>query len=151
MGGFGGGRRPPPPKIFGQRFMRRLFGNYRNNNENEYIRREMMRQRNASLRWRRGGSREMEAPLPRPQGQVNMEAQLRRLEAMRRTPGRAPRGPEGRPSESQSIAEKFASMMTANEKKAVNNAGGANLINKLVKEAGGPLELAKAKEELASD
>jgi hypothetical protein len=128
--------------------MRRLFGNYGNNNEEEYLRREMGRQRNAGLSWARGGSREMAAPRPRSQEQINMEAQLRRLEGMRRTTGRAPRGPESAPTEREKIAEKFASMMTSNEKKAVNNAGGSNLINKLVKEAGGPRKLIEAKEAL---
>ena len=126
-----------------------MFGNYGNNNEEEYLRRELGRQRNSTLRELRGGSREMAAPLPRSRETSNMENQLRKLEAMRRTPPRAPRGPEGAPTEREKVAEKFASMMTANEKKAVNNAGGAALINKLVAEAGGPLQVAKAKNALA--
>ena len=155
-GGGGGGRRPGWfSGIFGRRgrrneenggsILRRMLGNY-GNEEREYYRQEMARARNSRMRWNRGGSRQAEAPRSRSGESAALENELRRLEQAKRTPPRAPRGSEQTPSTSQKIAEKFASMMSVNEKKAVNNIGGSDAIKKLFANAGGPIAVAKATE-----
>ena len=103
-------------------------------------------ERNAAMRYSRGsarrGARGMGA------NQAEMQNQLRRLMAERQagtSAGRAPRGgPTPAPTEREQVAEKFANMITSNEKAAINNMGGSSVIQKILKESGGPIELEKA-------
>ena len=150
-GGSGGGGRPPGGggwlpepggSIFGRGFMRRLFGGGRSyyNNLNNL-------ERNERLRWARGGRRAMRSPRGMSERERNLMAQMNELRRAQRGNGvsrKRPGLPGPQPTEREQIAEKFSSMMTANEKKAVNNMGGANTINKIFKEAGGPIEVSKA-------
>jgi hypothetical protein len=138
-GGFGG-----PPR----RFFRGGGGGFprNNNNENRYERMMARQERNASLRYSRGAGR----PGSRSIGpnQVEMQNKLRRLMAERlagTSGSRAPRGgPTPAPTEREQVAEKFANMMTSNEKSAINNMGGSSVIQKILRESGGPIELEKA-------
>jgi len=102
---------------------------------------------NEGMRYARGGRRAQMAPRPISERERNLMAKMNELKRAQQGNGasRTRRGlPGPKPTEREQIAEKFSSMMTSNEKKAVNNMGGANTINKIFKEAGGPIEVSKA-------
>jgi len=138
-GGFGG-----PPR----RFFRGGGGGFpRNSNNENYYERMMARQeRNASLRYSRGAGRPGSGSIGA--NQAEMQNKLRRLMAERQagtSGGRAPRGgPTRTPTEREQVAEKFANIITSNEKSAINNMGGSSAIQKILRESGGPIELEKA-------
>ena len=142
---FGGPRTGGGPP---RRWFRGGGGGFPNNNNNEnYYERMLARQeRNAAMRYSRGGSRRGSRGFGA--NQAEMQNQLRRLMAERQagaSSGRAPRGgPTPAPTEREQVAEKFANMITSNEKSAINNMGGSSAIQKILRESGGPIELEKA-------